>query len=106
LYHRRFWQVCWPPAIPQSETANYTYDIAGDPAIFTHFNGIITTYTYDAAKRLLGMGSIVSNYQFTLDEDGNRIHSSETEPVALLLLRLQFPIDTTRRGTGCLQPEA
>jgi RHS repeat-associated protein len=67
---------------PQGETATYTYDIAGMPAIFTHFNGIVTTYTYDAARRPLGMGSIVSNYQFTLDEDGNRIHSSESEPIA------------------------
>ena len=67
---------------PRGGTADYTYDPAGNLAIFTHFNGIITTYTYDEANRLLGMGSIVSDYQFTLDENGNRIHSSETEPLA------------------------
>jgi RHS repeat-associated protein len=67
---------------PQNETATYTYDSAGDLSIFSHFNGIITTYTYDMANRLLGAGSIVSNYQFTLDENGNWMHSSDTEPVA------------------------
>ena len=67
---------------PEGETAGYTYDIAGDLAVFVHFNGIITTYTYDTARRPLGMGSIVSNHQFTLDENGNRIHSTETEPLS------------------------
>ncbi len=67
---------------PQGETATCTYDMAGMPAIFTHFKGIVTTYTCDMASRLLGMGSIVSNYQYTLDDDGNRIDSAETEPLA------------------------
>jgi len=43
---------------PQNETATWTYDISGTPAVFTHFNGIVTTYTYDMANRLLGMGSV------------------------------------------------
>jgi YD repeat-containing protein len=59
----------------QGETATYTYDWAGRLAIFTHFNSIITTYSYDRASRLLGMDSIVSSYQLSLDENGNRIHS-------------------------------
>jgi uncharacterized protein RhaS with RHS repeats len=67
---------------PQGERATYTYDIAGMPAIFTHFNGIVTTYTYDMANRLSGMANIVSNYQYTLDDNGNRIDSAETEPLA------------------------
>jgi RHS repeat-associated protein len=66
---------------PQGETATYTYDWAGRLAIFTHFNGIITTYSYDRASRLLGMYNIVSSYQLSLDENGNRIHSLQNEPL-------------------------
>jgi YD repeat-containing protein len=38
--------------------------------------------TYDMENRLLGMASIVSSYQYTLDENGNRINSAESEPLA------------------------
>ena len=55
---------------------------AGRLATFTNFNGIVTTYSYDGASRLTGMASTVSNYQFTLDGNGNRIHSTETEPLS------------------------
>ena len=57
------------------------YDQDGRLATFTHFNGIATTYTYDAASRLIGMGNAVASYQFTLDGDGNRINSAQTEPL-------------------------
>lgn len=66
----------------ENDTASYTYDMAGNLAVFTQFNGIITTYSYDAGNRLLGMGSIVSSYEFTLDANGNRIRSTQSEPLA------------------------
>ena len=65
-----------------AEQATYTYDQAGRLATFTNFNGIVTTYSYDGASRLTGMGSTVASYQFTLDGNGNRIHSTETEPLS------------------------
>jgi RHS repeat-associated protein len=61
--------------------ATYAYDQDGRLAGFTHFNGIITTYTYDAASRLAGIANSVASYQFTLDGDGNRINSAQTEPL-------------------------
>jgi RHS repeat-associated protein len=61
--------------------ATYAYDQDGRLAAFTHFNGIPTIYTYDAASRLSGIGSAVASYQFTLDGDGNRINSAQTEPL-------------------------
>jgi YD repeat-containing protein len=65
-----------------AEQAAYTYDQAGRLATFTNFNGIVTTYSYDAASRLTGMSSSVASYQFTLDGNGNRIHSTQTEPLS------------------------
>ena len=64
------------------EDASYTYDAAGRLSTFTQFNGIVTAYTYDAANRLTGMSSSVAGYQFTLDGNGNRTQSVETEPLA------------------------
>ena len=61
--------------------AIYAYDQDGRLASFTHFNGITTTYAYDAASRLIGMGNAIASYQFTLDGDGNRINSAQTEPL-------------------------
>jgi RHS repeat-associated protein len=65
----------------QDEQAIYTYDQAGRPSSFTQFNGITTTYTYDAASRLVGMASSVASYQFTLDGNGNRVNSTESQPL-------------------------
>jgi len=62
--------------------ATYVYDQDGRLATFTQFNGIVTTYSYDAASRLTGMGSAIASYQFTLDGNGNRINSLETQPLA------------------------
>ena len=62
--------------------ATYAYDQDGRLATFTQFNGIVTTYTYDAASRLTGMGSAAASFQFTLDGNGNRINSLETQPLA------------------------
>ena len=62
------------------EEAIYHYDGAGRMDSFTHFNGIQTVYTYDAANRLTDMVSTVSEYHYTLDENGKRIHSQQIEP--------------------------
>lgn len=64
-----------------SEQAAYTYQ-AGRLTGFTNFNGIQTAYAYDQANRLTGIASSVANYQFTLDANGNRVSSIETEPLA------------------------
>ncbi len=64
------------------EQATYAYDQDGRLATFTQFNGIATTYAYDVAGRLTGITSPVSNFQFTLDGDGNRIGSTEGQPLA------------------------
>jgi len=63
------------------EQATYVYDGDGRLATSTQFNGITTAYTFDAASRLTGMGSVVASYQFTLDGNGNRINSAQTEPL-------------------------
>jgi YD repeat-containing protein len=64
------------------EQATYAYDQDRRLATSTQFNGITTTYTYDAASRLTGIASAVSSYQFTLDGDGNRVQSAESQPLA------------------------
>jgi len=66
-----------------NEQAIYTYDynLSGRLASFTHFNGITTSFSYDGANRLNGMSSPVASYLFTLDGNGNRINSSQTEPL-------------------------
>ncbi len=64
------------------DEAVYTYDANGRLWIFKNFNGITTTYTYDDASRLTGMTSAVASYQFTLDPNGNRIQSIDTEPLS------------------------
>ena len=61
--------------------ATYAYDQDGRLAAFTQFNGIATTYAYDSASRLTGFASSIASYQFTLDGDGNRIHSTENQPI-------------------------
>ena len=62
--------------------ATYAYDQDGRLETFTQFNGITTTYTYDIASRLTGIGSAVTSYQFTLDGDGNRINSTQSQPIS------------------------
>ncbi len=66
------------------EEATYTYDAAGRLQTFTQFNGIQTAYTFDAADRLTDTVSAVAEYHFTLDANGNRVQSQQTEPLAAL----------------------
>jgi len=68
--------------------ATYTYDDAGRLIGLSQFNGTVTGFGYDNANRLVdlqnlagGSGSIIASYQFTLDGNGNRIHSSQTAPL-------------------------
>ncbi len=63
------------------EQATYAYDQAGRLATSTHFNGIATTYTYDNASRLTGIANSIANFQFTLDANGNRVYSTESQPL-------------------------
>ena len=71
-----------------NQTATYNYDAAGRQTNFTNFNGTVTTYGYDDANRpaLLDNktsgGTVISNYQFTLDGNGNRIGIAQNEPLA------------------------
>lgn len=71
-----------------SQTAIYTYDAAGRLTYFTNFNGTVTTYGYDNANRLTSLenktsgSSVISNYQFTLDGNGNRTEVMQNEPLA------------------------
>ena len=66
---------------PQNEQATWTYDEVGRASSLTQFNGIMTVYTYDAASRLATMTSSVASYQFTLDGNGNRTNSVQSEPL-------------------------
>jgi len=71
-------------------SASYTYDDAGRPIELSQFNGTVTSFGYDNANRLVdlqnltgGSGSIIAAYHFTLDGNGNRIHSTQTTPLTL-----------------------
>jgi len=64
------------------------YDVAGRLHTFTNFNGTVTAYSYDNANRLTAINnkkadnSVISNYTFTLDGDGNRTNIVQNEPYA------------------------
>lgn len=68
-------------------TAAYAYDAAGRLISLRNFNGTETTYGYDDANRLTSLGnkksdtSVIANYQFTLDGNGNRSQSVQNEPL-------------------------
>ena len=71
-------------------SATYTYDDAGRPIGLSQFNGTVASFGYDNANRLVdlqhltgGSGSIIAAYHFTLDGNGNRIHSTQTTPLTL-----------------------
>ncbi|MDD5759859.1 MAG: hypothetical protein PHI06_12350, partial [Desulfobulbaceae bacterium] len=73
------------------KTATYHYDDAGRLTGLDQFNGTSSQYTYDNANRLTDLqtltapsvGQVIAAYHFTLDGNGNRIHSSQTTPQAL-----------------------
>jgi RHS repeat-associated protein len=71
-------------------SATYTYDDAGRPIGLSQFNGTVASFGYDNANRLIdlqhltgGSGNIIAAYHFTLDGNGNRIHSTQTTPLTL-----------------------
>ena len=71
-----------------NQTATYTYDDAGRLVSLTNFNGTVTTYTYDDADRLTGIDSrtsgnaVVAAYDYTLDNNGNRVSIDKNIPAA------------------------
>ena len=71
-----------------NQTATYNYDEAGRLTDFTNFNDTLTAYGYDSANRLTTLdnktsaSSVISNYQFTLDGNGNRTGVAQNEPLA------------------------
>jgi RHS repeat-associated protein len=72
-----------------SQTATYAdYDAAGRLPGFTNFNGTVTSYSYDNANRLTAINnqradaSVISNYTFTMDANGNRTNNVQNEPYA------------------------
>ena len=74
-----------------NKTAFYYYDEAGRLTDFINFNGTWTEYAYDDADRLIGMDcatsdlAIISEYQFTLDGNGNRTRVDRIEPLRTYL---------------------
>ena len=72
------------------KTASYSYDDAGRMIGVSQFNGTASQYTYDDANRLTDLvdltgpaGQVIAGYHFSLDADGNRIHSTQTTPLSL-----------------------
>jgi len=63
----------------------YQYDAAGRMEQTDLFNGSVTNYTLDKADRLTGIqhsadGQTLADYQYTLDNNGNRIKALAQEP--------------------------
>jgi RHS repeat-associated protein len=79
----RLWKVLF-----NGLTATYHYDAAsGRLTGLTQFNGATVSYGYDAAYRLTSLenqdgGTLLAGYQFTLDGNGNRIRTVQSEPLA------------------------
>jgi RHS repeat-associated protein len=70
--------------------ATYYYDDAGRLDYLVNFNGTITDYSYDNANRLTALDNkksdnttILANYSFTLDANGNRTNIVQNEPLTL-----------------------
>jgi RHS repeat-associated protein len=71
------------------KSASYQHDDAGRMIGLTQFNGTTSQYAYDNANRLTDLanltasgGQVIADYHFTLDGNGNRIHSSQTVPLS------------------------
>ena len=68
-------------------TTTYTYDDAGRLVEQLMGNGVVVAYEYDDAGRLVRKtdqapgGEVIVDYQFTLDENGNRIGLDFTQPL-------------------------
>lgn len=68
------------------KTINYSYRKDSQVEQVVYPNGMTTTYDYDAVGRLIGKktnlsnGTVVSQYDFTLDKVGNIIEQSTVEP--------------------------
>lgn len=73
----------------QGNTTTYTYRNDGSIQEITYPNGTKKTYTYDAAGRITGIankrsdGTVICQYAYTLDNVGNHIAVTQTEPLDL-----------------------
>jgi len=69
-----------------NKVTSYTYRNDGSLLEILYPNGTKKTYTYDAAGRVIGIankksdGSVISQYAFTLDNLGNHLSVTQTEP--------------------------
>ena len=72
-----------------NNTTSYTYRNDGSIQHINYANGTKKTYTYDAAGRVIGIsnkksdGTVINEYNFTLDNVGNHTSVSQTEPLSL-----------------------
>jgi RHS repeat-associated protein len=75
-------KIMWLAGEP---TATYYYDPAGRLDYLTNFNGTLADYSYDNANRLTSLdnrksdSTILATYAFTLDGNGNRTNTVQTE---------------------------
>lgn len=75
-----------------NQTATYNYDDAGRLISLSNFNGTITTYTLDDADRMTGIdsrtssNSVITAFQYTLDNNGNRVSIDKQVPATGTLL--------------------
>ena len=71
-------------------TTTYHYRNDGQMNYYQYPNGVRTTYNYDSSgrcvgfstKRNSGYGSVIAEYGFELDDSGNHVSESFTEPYA------------------------
>lgn len=75
-----------------NNVTSYLYRNDGSIQEVLYPNGTKKTYTYDAAGRVMGIsntksnGSIICQYNFTLDNVGNHLSVTQTEPYSTLSL--------------------
>lgn len=86
----------------------YSYDAAGRMAEVVYPNGTTTTVAYDAASRMNALtnekadDTVISSYNLTLDNAGNRIQVDTTEPLVPLVAEanINYQYDADNKITG------
>lgn len=87
-------------------TSSYTYRNDGSVQRVDLPNGTYTTYVYDDASRMTGLSnrmsdnSIISEYSFTLDANGNHLEVMQQEPMEMPLLdeaEINYTYDNANR---------
>jgi RHS repeat-associated protein len=83
-----------------ARTTTYTYDVRGNLATVTDPDGLITTYLYDAANRVIGQNqSNGEKMRYTLDDQGRQTKVDTFDAAGVLASRSQTEYD----GLGRLQ---